>query len=238
MTNFLSKVKDFFASVKNKAAAAFKRKPAESGRKTSRRRGKKQSFFDKVKDFFNKAVQYLKALFGKLTKWLAKFDKKLVYGCGAAIVLVLTAGIILLCSAPAPADDAISAEPGRPKREAFELTATLEEQGEDAPATEEEATDTQTDDDEQGGNDDGGEAAVSEEPVEIYFEKGDSGEVIISVQERLMQLDYMGGDIPTELFGETTSQAVSYFQRKNDLNVTGILDNETYELLMSDNAKY
>lgn len=74
-------------------------------------------------------------------------------------------------------------------------------------------------------------------PTPILFTKGERGDIIPDVQLRLMGLSYMDSDEPTDLFGATTSGAISVFQRKNDLPITGDLDRQTYDLLMSDAAR-
>lgn len=57
------------------------------------------------------------------------------------------------------------------------------------------------------------------------------------LQARLMELNYMDNDEPTEYYGPATQEAVSYFQRKHDLNVDGVAGEETQDLLFSSEAK-
>ena len=71
----------------------------------------------------------------------------------------------------------------------------------------------------------------------IQFEKYDEGEEIIALQERLMELGYMAADEPTDYFGPATKFAVQLFQRQHDLQQDGIVGNQTYDLLMSKDAK-
>lgn len=73
------------------------------------------------------------------------------------------------------------------------------------------------------------------EPIDLH--KGVTDELVIEVQERLMELQYMDYDEPTDFYGEATTAAVSVFQRRNEIDVTGALDREGYELLMSPNAR-
>lgn len=64
---------------------------------------------------------------------------------------------------------------------------------------------------------------------------GDSGEEILSIQNRLVQLGYT--DAETDgVFGEGTEKAILMFQRCNDLLETGFADEVTVRLLMSDAA--
>lgn len=62
-------------------------------------------------------------------------------------------------------------------------------------------------------------------------------DIILEVQSRLMDLWYMDKDEPTDYFGNITEGALKVFQRRNDLEVTGRLTRETYDLLMSVDAR-
>ncbi|WP_024831533.1 peptidoglycan-binding protein [Ruminiclostridium josui] len=57
------------------------------------------------------------------------------------------------------------------------------------------------------------------------------------IQKKLMELDYLEIDEPTEEFGEPVKFAIELFQRKNKLPITGEVDAKTYELLLSEDAK-
>ncbi|PYG86929.1 peptidoglycan hydrolase-like protein with peptidoglycan-binding domain [Ruminiclostridium sufflavum DSM 19573] len=66
---------------------------------------------------------------------------------------------------------------------------------------------------------------------------GVKNSIVTAIQNRLMELDYIELDEPTEEYGETIKSAVQIFQRKNELEITGEVDAKTYELLFSDKAK-
>ncbi len=66
---------------------------------------------------------------------------------------------------------------------------------------------------------------------------GTKDSIVTVIQKKLMDLDYIELDEPTEEYGETLEHAVQLFQRKNDLTMTGEVDAQTYELLISDDAK-
>ena len=66
---------------------------------------------------------------------------------------------------------------------------------------------------------------------------GDDGEIISSIQTRLMELGYMDSDEPTQHFGPLTQSALKAFQRHNGLGDDGICGQETYNMLMSETAK-
>lgn len=57
------------------------------------------------------------------------------------------------------------------------------------------------------------------------------------LQVRLMELGYMEKDPAAEVFDAQTQLAVMYFQRSHGLPITGVMDDETYDLAMSDTAK-
>ena len=61
--------------------------------------------------------------------------------------------------------------------------------------------------------------------------------IVTVIQQRLEQLDYLQSDEPTEEFSEAIQVAVKLFQRKHEQEITGEVNESTYELLMSDDAK-
>jgi len=74
------------------------------------------------------------------------------------------------------------------------------------------------------------------EPVSIS--PGTEAIVVTDLQSRLMELDYMDEDEPGTVYEDTTKLAVEHFQAQHELPVTGTVDQQTYDLLMSDDAKY
>ena len=66
---------------------------------------------------------------------------------------------------------------------------------------------------------------------------GDTDPIIATVQTALMELGYMDSDEPTEHFGNQTLDALTAFQRHNDLQADGILGEATYALLIGGTAK-
>ncbi len=72
----------------------------------------------------------------------------------------------------------------------------------------------------------------------VVLQKGDSDpEVIPAVQQRLMDLGYMDDDEPTEYFGNITLEAITFFQKRSGLEANGVIDEETYAALFSEDAK-
>ncbi|MHB1315127.1 MAG: C40 family peptidase [Christensenellales bacterium] len=60
---------------------------------------------------------------------------------------------------------------------------------------------------------------------------------VVDLQQRLMDLDYMSADEPTDYYGPQTRLAVELFQRKHNLVIDGIAGDQTITLLNSSEAK-
>ena len=76
------------------------------------------------------------------------------------------------------------------------------------------------------------------EPAKIYSaEPGFVNDVVIQMQERLMDLAYMGEDEPSNYYGDETEEAIKRFQRTHGLEMTGVADYITFDLLFSEDAK-
>lgn len=79
---------------------------------------------------------------------------------------------------------------------------------------------------------------VEPTPTPLLLQKGMVDAVLVpGIQERLMELGYMDYDQPTDYFGPGTRDAVELFQRIHNMEMTGILDGEAYDLLMSEAAQ-
>lgn len=82
----------------------------------------------------------------------------------------------------------------------------------------------------------------SPEPTETgplggaVFKEGMSDPVIASVQQRLMDLNYMDEAEPTELYGPMTARAIMSFQRQAGLPTDGFMEEQTYTILMDPDA--
>ena len=72
----------------------------------------------------------------------------------------------------------------------------------------------------------------------VSISEGMDATVVTTIQSRLMDLDYMDVDEPGSLYDEATKEAVEHFQEQHELPVTGTVDQQTNDLLMSDQAKY
>ena len=79
---------------------------------------------------------------------------------------------------------------------------------------------------------------VVEEPAAaVTYMEGMTDPKVHEIQQRLMDLYYMGQDETTDYFGPATNQALKYFQRKHGLTVDGAAGPETMALLFSEGAK-
>lgn len=70
-------------------------------------------------------------------------------------------------------------------------------------------------------------------PLPIHLKEGDSSELVIEIQKRLMDLNYIDSDEPSDHFTQSTTEAVKRFQRRNGLEVTGCIEDKDYSILMS-----
>lgn len=81
-------------------------------------------------------------------------------------------------------------------------------------------------------------AEITPEPTpELRLEKGDQSADVTRLQQRLMELGYLGIDEPTDYFGNATKSAVQLFQRQHELDQDGIAGPTTLTLLYGDDAK-
>jgi len=102
-----------------------------------------------------------------------------------------------------------------------ETQATVSDPATDAAGQAVDATTSQT-----------GAITLSEE-----LKAGDDGEIISTIQTRLMELGYMDSDEPTQHFGPLTQSALKAFQRHNGLDDDGICGQTTFDLLQKEDAK-
>lgn len=78
-------------------------------------------------------------------------------------------------------------------------------------------------------------APTEETTVQTVFKSGDEGDKVTAIQNQLAQLGYFDIEA-TGFYGDYTVQAVQNFQLINDIEATGIVDENTYNVLFSDNA--
>ncbi|WP_312370750.1 peptidoglycan-binding protein [Lachnoclostridium sp.] len=79
---------------------------------------------------------------------------------------------------------------------------------------------------------------VDEEPAPKFYDIGVKHSTVMEIQQKLMDLGFMEDAEPTDYYGSITADAVKMFQRQSDLKQDGILGPDTFEMLLSDNAKH
>ncbi len=72
-------------------------------------------------------------------------------------------------------------------------------------------------------------------PFSIFL--GNNNQTVRVIQTRLAELKYLERNIVNGYFGAYTAQAVAYFQKNNDLPITGSVDSATYLALNNAEAK-
>lgn len=70
---------------------------------------------------------------------------------------------------------------------------------------------------------------------EYLYQVGDEGEDVLSVQQKLADLQYYYGEI-NGVYNDETAYAVARYQFDADLDVTGFIDSSTYDLLFAENG--
>lgn len=78
-------------------------------------------------------------------------------------------------------------------------------------------------------------ADIQESASYSELKKGDKGEDVKRLQQRLIELNYLSGSADGD-FGNKTKAAVELFQNAASLPTTGIADNETQAALFADDA--
>lgn len=72
----------------------------------------------------------------------------------------------------------------------------------------------------------------------VRITSGVTASVVGEVQARLMELGYMDSDEPDSVFGDRTTEAVNHFKKQHGLEADGVVDEQTYTMLFSDEAQY
>jgi peptidoglycan hydrolase-like protein with peptidoglycan-binding domain len=63
--------------------------------------------------------------------------------------------------------------------------------------------------------------------------RGDSGDTVKKIQEKLIELGVLSGSADGQ-FGPGTESAIAAFQKNNNLEASGVVNEETYNALFSD----
>jgi len=179
-----------------------------------------------ISGVFGTCLEACRKLIGKIAlklRLLIALDKKkklMISACSAAVVIAAVLLIVLI-----PGNDRAKIEKEVTKA-AEAAVETVEE------AAEENAMQINVQKK--------SEPVQSEEKevaLKISLKAGDTDEEVVpTVQERLIELDYMDNDETTAEYSEVVAEAVALFQRRCEQESTGILDATTYTLLFSDAA--
>ncbi len=78
--------------------------------------------------------------------------------------------------------------------------------------------------------------SVEDAKQDNTLQKGSKGDAVVKLQNRLNELGYSVGKADGD-FGNKTKMAIEQFQSNNGLEVTGIADEKTQEILYSEDAK-
>ncbi|MDD4311567.1 MAG: peptidoglycan-binding protein [Eubacteriales bacterium] len=179
----------------------------------------------------------------KLYQFLIKLPQRtLLIGSGAFGVLLITV-VVLAFALPGKATKAEDDEPIA----AFTALQTEQTALENATLDGTQSGETTADGAQTGDTTQDGAIDQPIEPTEtdvkdlVAFTQdvkaGDNGEIIATIQSRLMDLGYMDSDEPTQHFGPLTQSALKSFQRHNGLGDDGICGASTYAALLSEDAK-
>lgn len=229
MKDILKTIGDFFSSLFNRRRkrnrrASIKRTSnrraaalGQSVRKSERKRSARRRRFSKATIFFKRLWDKVCGAFSAFVNWLTHANRKVVYGFTGGVSIGIITIVVIISVLVTPFADA---QAGNRVDDSNITDVPAAVQLDAAAAKKEEGSASKTADD----------------ITVLIFKSGMEHSYVANIQERLMELDYMEDDLPTELYGDTTSQAVSYFQRKNNLEVTGIADAITLAKLFSEDA--
>ena len=185
-----------------------------------------KTFFQNLKPFFVKAGHFFGALFKKLyLKFLALSGEGKLIASGCAVLVV--AAIVFAVALAVP-----------PKVEEEEPLYSVEDNGEFSYDEEYGSEDDEEELDREEDTDIEAPAATpTPAPFTEPLSKGYEGPLVATVQSRLMVLGYMDDDEPTEHFGSLTKDALTIFQKHNNLPADGVLQEATYSALFSTTAE-
>jgi peptidoglycan hydrolase-like protein with peptidoglycan-binding domain len=183
--------------------------------------------------------------FRKLYQYLMKLPPRTLLIGSGTLGLVLVTAIILAIALPGKQDDTQAQQQLAAFANEETQTAAFDSgkvdpyaNTETAPETQASVTDPATDATGQAidaaaqNSAQTGAITLSEE-----LKAGDDGEIISTIQTRLMELGYMDSDEPTQHFGPLTQSALKAFQRHNGLDDDGICGQTTFDILQKQDAK-
>lgn len=220
-TNFFEKLKGSIKNVFNKKDSDKKRSARPVVYSSTGRPRRPRGFISTVKEKAGIALRFVKEKAGAAVKAVMGLKKPILAAICAGIVVVIALPIVLASVLPGQAEEAVYDEP------IMLLPSAVPSSTDDISSGDGYAEPIAT-------------VTATPEPTptpEPTLAPGVRSEKVIDLQKRLMELGYMEDDEPTDLYGPLTKSAVATFQQKNDLVVDGYAGDETYAVLMSDDAK-
>lgn len=196
---------------------------SESAESTSLKKGSKGEAVEKMQQRLADLGYYTGAVDGDFGDSTEAAFKRFQETFGLYVDGIAGSDIEYLFAEDAPAYQA-EAEEAEKVEEAAEETAeqALPTDKEELADTGAQAEESKTD-------------AESEQADTILMSNGDYSDEVGKVQNRLITLGYLDGAADGE-FGTSTENAVMGFQDNNELAVTGIVEQTTYDKLFSDDA--
>ena len=220
------------------------------GFEQKKKNGSSASFFAKVKKGLLKALRVVARgiYFGvrRAYQFLMKLPPRTLLIGSSALGLVLITTIILAIALPGKSSNKENAEQLAAYTALQSEPTALDQTGLSADGTVDGTTDGTVDGttdavlDENGLPIDAAGATDATAQAVAFTDEvaaGDDGEIISTLQARLMELGYMDSDEPTQHFGPLTQSALKAFQRHNGLGDDGICGQATYNALMNAEAK-
>ena len=78
---------------------------------------------------------------------------------------------------------------------------------------------------------------TASQPAKVLYREGDSGQDVLAIKQRLYELGYYNTAINNNAYNASATERVQQFQLTNGLDVTGNVDQATYDKLFSASAK-
>jgi len=180
--------------------------------------------------------------FRKVYQFLMKLPPRTLLIGSGTLGLVLVTAIILAIALPGKQDDADTQQQLAAFANEETQTAAFDSGTVDPYANSETAPETQASvanpaTDTTGQTVDAAATQTGAITLSEELKEGDDGEVISTIQTRLMDLGYMDSDEPTQHFGPLTQSALKAFQRHNGLDDDGICGQTTFDILQKEDAK-
>ena len=262
MQKFLEKIGNFFVNIKESISSMFRRRRRSSrGRSRARRsaapsrtrtsRRGASPFVVTMKNVGRTIGAFFGSLFAAISrgvssiaasfkKWLSKFDRRVVYACTAGLTALVVGAVVLLAIFASPNAE-VKADASGEKLNPAKAEALSAGDGENTGSDNTDGVTTLPDTTTAKPVVTTAEPTATPEPttdpMTVTYKKGMEDPFVAKIQQKLMDLNYMDDDIPTEKYGNSTTQAITYFQRKNGLKQTGKAGKKTLKLLFSDEAK-